>query len=78
MTYPERGTGSRETGQFHTKYKFLLIRKQSLRLPVTLYQNTITMGGRRHIMKILGKPYQNSNTVSQMCEYKGPIEIKGG
>ena len=59
VTYPERVTGSRETGQVHSKYKFLLIRKQSLRLPVTSYQNMITMGGRRHIMKILGKPYQN-------------------
>ena len=28
MTYPERVTGSRETGQFHTKFKFLLIRKE--------------------------------------------------
>ena len=58
VTYPERVTGSRETGEVHSAYKFLLIRKQSTRLPVNTYQNTITMGDRRHIAKILNKPYE--------------------
>ena len=58
VTYPERVTGSRETGKVHSVYKFLLIRKLSTRLPVNMYQNTITMGERKHIAKILGKPYE--------------------
>ena len=52
-------TGSSETGELHSKYKVVLIRKQSNRLPVNSHQNTYTMGGRRRITKILAKPYQN-------------------
>ena len=58
VTYPERVTGSRETGEVHSAYKFVLIRKQSTRLPVHTYQNSITMGVRRRIAKILDKPYE--------------------
>ena len=58
VTYPEGLPGSRETGKVHSKYKFLLIRKWSNRLPVNSYQNTYTMGERRHITKILDKLYE--------------------
>ena len=58
VTYPERVTGSGETGKVHSAYKFVLIRKWSTRLPVNTYQNLITMGVRRHIAKILDKPYE--------------------
>ena len=58
VTYPERVTGSRETGEVHSAYKFVLIRKRSTRLPVNTYQNTIPMGVRRRIAKILDKPYE--------------------
>ena len=59
VTYPEMVTGSSKTGELHSKYKVLLIRKRSNRLPVNSHQNMYTMGGRRHITKILAKPYQN-------------------
>ena len=58
MTYPDRVTGSSETGKLHSKYKVVLIRKWSNRLPVNSYQNMYTMGERRHIMKILDKLYE--------------------
>ena len=58
VTYPERVTGSRETGEVHSKYKFLLIRKRLPLLPVNTYRNMITMGVRRRITKILNKPYE--------------------
>ena len=29
VTYPEMLTGSRETGELHSKYKFVLIKKRS-------------------------------------------------
>ena len=64
MTYPEMVTGSSKTGELHSKYKVLLIRKWSNRLPVNLHQNTYTMGGRRRITKILAKPYQNTEAMS--------------
>ena len=63
VTYPQRVTGSSETGELHSKYKVLLIRKWSNCLPVNFYQNTYTMGGRNRITKILAKPYQNIITI---------------
>ena len=58
VTYPERVTGSRETGEVHSVYKFVLIIKWSTHLPVNTYQNLITIRARRHIAKILDKSYQ--------------------
>ena len=58
VTYPERVSGSGKTGEAHTVYKFVLITKWSTRLQVNSYQNTITMGVRKHKAKLLGKSYE--------------------
>ena len=58
VTYPERVSGSGETGEAHTAYKFVLITKWSTCLQVNSYQNTITMGVRKRKAKLLGKSYE--------------------
>ena len=65
VTYSESVTGSRETGEVHSVYKFVLIRKQSPHLLVNTYQNLMTMGVRRRIAKILDKPYEYSKTIME-------------
>ena len=64
VTYPERVSSSGETGEVHSAYNFFIITKRSTRLPVNTYQNTITMGVRRHIAKILDKPYEYNKTLA--------------
>ena len=58
VKYPERVSGSGETGKAHTAYKFVLITKWLTRLQVNSYQNTITMGVRKHKVKLLDKSYE--------------------
>ena len=57
VTYPERVSGSGETGEAHTAYKFVLITKQSTRLQVNTYQYTITILLSKRKAKIVDKPY---------------------
>ena len=57
VTYPERVSGSGETGEAHTVYKFVSITKRSTRLQVNTYQYMITIRDRKRKAKLLGKPY---------------------
>ena len=63
VTYPERVSGSGETGEAHTAYKFVLITKWSTRLQVKSYQYMITMGVRKRKAKLLDKSYEYINTM---------------
>ena len=60
VTYPERVSGSGETGEADTVYKFVLITKRPTRLQVNSYQNMITMGVKKHKAKLLDKSYAYS------------------